>query len=85
MQHTRQIEKVSFLEIVEKMQFLTVSQQKFLKEMLSRPEKASPVSRKKLLKKSFGLWSGRDDIKGSLEYVDEMRKGWETRMKRVKG
>src|SRR3972149_2168976 len=36
-------------------------------------------TRKKLLKKSFGIWANRKDIKSSVEYVDDIRKGWGVR------
>lgn len=85
MQHAKQIEEDIFVDIIEKIQFLTASQQKFLQEMLSRHKKVSIVSKKKLLKKSFGIWSGRKDIKDSIEYIEKMRKEWEIRLERMKG
>ena len=53
--------------------------------MLASHEKVSTVSKKKLLKKSFGIWANRKDIKSSVEYVDEIRKGWGVRLERIKG
>ena len=53
--------------------------------MLSGREKVSTVSKKKLLKKSFGIWADREDIKGSIEYVDTIREGWKSRLERIKG
>ena len=85
MQHAKRIEEDIFADVIEKIQFLTTSQQKFLQEMLSRHKKVSTASKKKLLKKSFGVWIGRKDIKDSIEYVDKMRKGWEYRLERMKG
>ncbi len=85
MGHTRVIEKDIFADVIEKIQMLTVSQQKFLQEMLAGREKVSTVSKKKLLKKSFGIWADRKDIKGSIEYVDEVREGWGSRLERIKG
>ncbi|GFP33664.1 hypothetical protein HKBW3S42_02001, partial [Candidatus Hakubella thermalkaliphila] len=68
MGHTRVTEKDIFADVIEKIQMLTVSQQKFLQEMLAGREKVSTISKKKLLKKSFGIWVDRKDIKGSIEY-----------------
>ena len=85
MGHTRVVEKDIFADVIEKIQMLTVSQQKFLQEMLAGREKVSTVSKRKLLKKSFGIWADRKDIKGSIEYVDEIRKGWGSRLERIKG
>ncbi len=84
MGHVKAIEKDIFAEVVEKIQMLTASQQRFLQEMLSSREKVSVTSKKKLLKKSFGAWADREDIKDGIEYVDEIRKGWEVRLERIK-
>lgn len=84
MYHTRQMGEDIFADVIEKVRSLTISQQKFLQEMLTRHEKLSTASKKKLLKKSFGVWAGRKDIKDSIGYVKEMRKGWESRLERVK-
>jgi len=78
------MEKNLFAEVIEKVQSLTESQQRFLQEMLSVRDKATGVSKKKLLRKSFGLWADRKDIKGSIEYVDDIRKGWQSRLERIK-
>ncbi len=85
MQHARHIKENIFADVIEKIQSLTPSQQRFLQEMLSHPEKVSTTSKKRLLKKSFGIWADRKDMKNSIEYVDEVRKGWEARLKRIKG
>lgn len=77
MGHAKAIEKDIFADVIEKIHMLTASQQRFLQEMLSSREKVSLTSKKKLLKKSFGAWADREDIKGGIEYVDEIRKGWE--------
>lgn len=84
MGHAKAIEKDIFADVIEKIHMLTASQQRFLQEMLSSREKVSLTSKKKLLKKSFGAWADREDIKGSIEYVDEIRKGWESRLERIK-
>lgn len=83
MRHTRTRGNGIFADVIEKIQMLTVSQQKFLQEMLSGREKVSTVSKKKLLKKSFGIWADREDIKGSIEYVDNIREGWKSRFERI--
>ena len=79
------MEKDIFADVIEKIQSLTESQQRFLQEMLAGREKVTAVSKKKLLRKSFGVWAARKDIKSSIEYVDDMRKGWESRLERIKG
>lgn len=84
MGHAKAIEKDIFADVIEKIHMLTASQQRFLQEMLSSREKVSLTSKTKLLKKSFGAWADREDIKGSIEYVDEIRKGWESRLERIK-
>ena len=85
MEHTKHMRKDILAEIIEKIQYLTVSQQKFLHEMLVGHEKVSTaVSKKRLLKKSFGIWANRKDIKDSVEYVNEMREKWESRIERIK-
>ena len=85
MGHARTMEKDIFADVIEKIQSLTESQQRFLQEMLAGREKVSAVSKKKHLKKSFGIWADRKDIKDSIEYVDDMRKGWESRLEKIKG
>ena len=85
MQHAKRIEEDIFADVIEKIQFLTTSQQKFLHEMLFRYKKVSIASKKKLLEKSFGIWSGRKEIKDSIEYIDKMRKEWEVCFERMKG
>ncbi|OGU75447.1 MAG: hypothetical protein A2V93_11995 [Ignavibacteria bacterium RBG_16_34_14] len=84
MQNTKQRVEDVFADIIEKIQLLTASQQKFLQEMLSRHEKISVIAKRSLLRKSFGIWAERKDIKDSIEYVNEMRRGWEERMQRIK-
>ncbi len=84
MGHTRTRGNGIFADVIEKIQMLTVSQQKFLQEMLAGREKVSTASRKKLLRKSFGIWADRKDIRGSIEYVDNIREGWKPRLERIK-
>ena len=79
--HTKHMEKDILAEVIEKIQLLTESQQKFLYEMLIGHEKVSTaVFKKKLLKKSFGIWANRKDIKDSIEYVNEIREKWKSRL-----
>jgi len=33
--------------------------------------------------KAFGVWSERNEIKGGIEYVDNIRSGWDKRTKRI--
>lgn len=80
MHHTRHIQEDIFSDVLEKIQSLTVSQQKFVMDKMSRPGKVTIASKKRLLKKSFGIWAERKDIKDGIEYVDAMRKGWGTRL-----
>lgn len=83
MQHIKQKEDV-FADVIKKIQFLTISQQKFIQELLFKSEKVVTVSKKNILKKSFGVWSDRKDIKDSTEYVNETREGWNTHFARIK-
>ena len=85
MGHTKSRGNGLFADVIEKIQMLTLSQQKFLQEMLAVREKVPTVSKKKLLMKSFGIWADRKDIKGSIEYVDTIREGWKSRLERIKG
>lgn len=85
MGHTRTSGNGIFADVIEKIQMLTVSQQKFLQEMMAGSEKVSTLSKKKFLKKSFGIWADRKDFKGSIEYVDNIREGWKNRLERIKG
>ena len=57
MQNTKQREEDIFADVLEKIQTLTASQQKFLQEILSRHEKISALPKKSLLKRAlvFGL------------------------------
>ena len=83
MQHAKQMEGELFADVIKKIQHLSASQQKFIQEMLSHPKIPLLVSKKKLLKKSYGIWAGRKDISDSIEYVDNIRRGWESRLKRL--
>ncbi|MBU0702224.1 hypothetical protein KKE26_13185 [bacterium] len=84
MEYARTMERDIFADVIEKIQLLTISQQKFLQEMLAGHEKVSAVSRKKLLMESFGIWADRKDIKDSIEYINQIREGWGIRLERIK-
>ena len=32
---------------------------------------------------AFGVWSERNEIKGGIKYVDDIRSGWDKRTKRI--
>ena len=81
-QHHKQAEPENFADVINKIQSLTASQQKFIQEMLQQGKKAKHVSLMKALQKSFGVWADRKDIKDSIAYVDTMRKSWASRVKR---
>ncbi len=85
MGHAKAIRQDIFADIIEKIQMLTLSQQKFLHEMLAGREKVATVSKKKLLRESFGIWTDRKDVKDSIEYVDKIRKDWGSRLERING
>ncbi|MBI5303444.1 MAG: antitoxin family protein [Chloroflexi bacterium] len=38
---------------------------------------------KQRIRESFGRWADRDDIGDAVEWVNEIRAGWEERMKRI--
>ena len=35
------------------------------------------------LMEAFGVWSERNEIKGGIEYVDDIRSGWDKRTNRI--
>lgn len=85
MQKAEAIQGEIFLDVLKKIEGRTSSQQRFIQEMLSRPKKASTLPKKRILKKSFGLWADREDIKNSTEYVTKLRSEWDSRLERIKG
>ena len=46
----------------------------------SKPTRAELV---KLARESFGMWADRDDIGDAVEWVNEIRAGWEERLKEI--
>jgi len=70
---------------MKKIEGMSSSQQRFIQEMLSQ-RKATPVlPKKRILKKSFGLWADRGDIKSSTDYVNQLRSEWQSRLEGMKG
>jgi len=85
MQHTKHItDENIFTDVLDKIRLLTVSQRKFLHEMIAQEGKTTPVSSAKLLKKSYGIWADRKDIEDSSAYVAAIRRGWNARLERPK-
>jgi len=39
--------------------------------------------RKESAMKAFGIWSERSEIKGGIEYVEDIRRGWDKRTANV--
>jgi hypothetical protein len=83
MQKTGTAQEEKFVEVIKGLTRLTSSQQKFIQDFLSQRAKVTKLAKKQILKKSFGLWADRDDIKNSRDFVNQLRMGWETRPKRV--
>jgi len=85
MQHTKQITDHDFFaDVLAKIKSLSASQQKFIQAMIVRREESAPASKKKLLKKSFGIWAERTDLVDSEEYISTVRKGWGVRLERFR-
>lgn len=82
MQRAKHADEDVFTDVIVKIRLLTASQQRFIQEMLFRQEETPLLSKTKLLKKSFGAWAGRKDIRNSIEYVDKIREGWGARLAR---
>ena len=85
MQKAKHVDLDVFADVMGKIQMLTDSQRRYIQEMITLREKKVPVTPTKLLRKSFGAWAGRKDIKDSGEYVDSLRKSWSSRIERGKG
>ena len=85
MQKAETIQGEKFLDVLKKIESMTSSQQRFIQEMLSRPKKRPALPKKRILKKSFGLWADREDIKDSAAYVAKLRGEWDARLERIKG
>jgi hypothetical protein len=85
MQKAEAIQGEKFLDVLKKIEDLSSSQQRFIQDILSRRKKSPQLSKKRILKKSFGLWADREDMKSSTDYVTQLRSEWESRMERIKG
>jgi hypothetical protein len=78
------IEKNDFGEVLRTLTSLSISQQRFIHEMLAGAGTAGrSASSKSKLRKSFGIWADRTDIGDGVEYVNELRKGWNSRNERI--
>ena len=84
MQNAATLQGEKFIEIIKNIERMTSSQQKFIQDMLSQRTKVHKISGKKILRKSFGLWAARNDIADSQDYVNNIRKGWQARVERIK-
>jgi hypothetical protein len=85
MQRTEAIHGEKFLDVIKKIEGMTSSQQRFIQEMLSQRKQARAFPQKRILKKSFGLWADRGDIKSSTDYVNQLRGQWQSRLEGIKG
>jgi hypothetical protein len=84
MQRTETILGEKFLDVIKKIEGMTSSQQRFIQEMLSQRKQTPALPNKRILKKSFGLWSDRRDIKSSEDYVNQLRGEWQSRLEEMK-
>jgi hypothetical protein len=84
MQRTETILGEKFLDVIKKIEGMTSSQQRFIQEMLSQRKQTPALPNKRILKKSFGLWSDRRDIKSSADYVNQLRGEWQSRLEEMK-
>ena len=84
MQRTEAIQGEKFLDVIKKIKGMTSSQQKFIQEMLSQRKQVAALPKKRILKKSFGLWADREDIKSSTDYVNQLRGERQSRLEGIK-
>lgn len=68
----------NFLDVIKKIESMSSSQQRFIQEMLLQRKQAPAMPKKRILKKSFGLWADREDIKSSCDYVNQLRSEWQS-------
>jgi hypothetical protein len=85
MQRTEAIQGEKFLDVIKNIGDMSSSQQRFIQEMLSQRKQAPTFPKKQVLKKSFGLWADREDIKSGTDYVNQLRGEWQTRLEGMKG
>ena len=70
-----------FSGIMSAIQKLTASQRHLLSSILIEPlQTAKRSTAKNTLKKCYGIWSDRKDISESVEYVNDLRSSWNTRL-----
>lgn len=84
MQRTDAIQGEKFLAVIKQIEGMTSSQQRFIQEMLSQRKQAPVLPKKRILKKSFGLWADRGDIKSSADCVNQLRGEWQSRLEGMK-
>ena len=83
MQLTQTIHKNNddFSGIMSAIQKLTPSQRHLLTSILIAPHHTAKQSAaKNALKKCYGIWADRGDISDSVEYVNDLRASWNTRL-----
>jgi len=85
MQRTEATQGEKFLDVIKNIEGMTSSQQRFIQEMLSKRKQAPAFPKKRILKKSFGLWADRGDIKSSMDYVNQLRSEWQSLTKAQTG
>jgi hypothetical protein len=78
------IQGENLLDVIKKIEGMSSSQQRFIQEVLSQRKQAPAVPKARILKKSFGLWADRQDIKSSTDYVNQLRGEWHSRLKGMK-
>ena len=70
-----------FSDIMSAIQKLTPSQRHLLSNFLIEPLPATKKSTaKNALKKCYGIWADRSDVSDSIEYVNDLRESWNTRL-----
>ncbi len=84
MQRTETIRGGNFLDVTKKIESMSSSQQRFIQEMASQRKPTPALPKKRNLKKSFGLWADRGDIKSSTDYVNRLRSEWQSRLEGIR-
>lgn len=70
-----------FSVIMSAVQKLTPSQRHLLSNFLIEPlPSAKKSTAKNALKKCYGIWADRSDVSDSVEYVNDLRESWNTRL-----
>lgn len=76
------IETMSIEEIVSAIDRLSLQERKTSEQALHR-RSSGKNSTKRVLRQTFGLWSDREDITDSVEYVNDLRGSWSKRLRRL--